>query len=148
MRTGDSLWKIAQQYLGSGTRYREIMALNDLTSDVIQPGVRLRLPIELRMHTVQRGDSLWKIAQQYLGSGTRYRELMAFNNLTSDVIHPGMQLEIWYELQPYTVQRGDSLWEIASKQLGSGTRYREIMSLNGLTSDQIRPGQTLYLPTA
>lgn len=148
VRTGDSLWKIAQQYLGSGTRYREIMALNDLTSDVIQPGMRLKLPIELRVHTVQRGDSLWKIAQQYLGSGTRYRELMAFNNLTSDVIHPGMQLEIWYELQPYTVQRGDSLWEIASKQLGSGTRYREIMSLNGLTSDQIRPGQTLYLPTA
>ena len=100
------------------------------------------------VHEVRTGDSLWKIAQQYLGSGTRYRELMAFNNLTSDVIHPGMQLEIWYELQPYTVQRGDSLWEIASKQLGSGTRYREIMTLNGLKSDQIQPGQTLYLPTA
>lgn len=147
VRAGDSLWKIAQQYLGNGTRYREIMVLNNLTSDVIYPGMQLRLPIELRVHTVQRGDSLWKIAQQYLGSGTRYRELMAFNNLTSDVIHPGMQLEIWFELQPYTVQRGDSLWEIASEQLGSGTRYREIMSLNGLKNDQIQPGQTLFLPT-
>lgn len=148
VRAGDSLWKIAQQYLGSGTRYQEIMALNNLTSDVIRPGMQLRLPIELRLHTVQRGDSLWKIAQQYLGSGTRYRELMAFNNLTSDVIHPGMQLEIWFELQPYTVQRGDSLWKIASEQLGSGARYREIMDLNGLTSDQIQPGQVLYLPSA
>ena len=46
----------------------------------------------------------------------------------------------------YTVQRGDTLWEIAKKQLGSGNRYREIVSLNGLKSNVIYSGMTLKIP--
>lgn len=46
----------------------------------------------------------------------------------------------------YVVCRGDSLWAIAAKRLGSGARYKEIMALNGLKSDVIHPGQVLKLP--
>ena len=46
----------------------------------------------------------------------------------------------------YVVQAGDTLWAIARDRLGSGARYREIMAINGLRSDLIRAGQTLYLP--
>lgn len=46
----------------------------------------------------------------------------------------------------YTVKSGDSLWAIAAKQLGDGSRYKEIKSLNNLTSDTIHPGQVLKLP--
>ena len=46
----------------------------------------------------------------------------------------------------YTVRKGDSLWAIAAKQLGSGSRYTEIKALNGLTSDTIHTGQILKLP--
>jgi LysM domain. len=46
----------------------------------------------------------------------------------------------------YTVQKGDTLWRIAEKELGRGTRYPEIKKLNGLTSDTIYPGQVLKLP--
>ena len=46
----------------------------------------------------------------------------------------------------YTVERGDTLWNIASKYLGSGIRYQEIKALNGLTGDIIFPGQVLKLP--
>lgn len=46
----------------------------------------------------------------------------------------------------YTVRKGDSLWAIAAKQLGDGTRYKEIKTLNGLTSDTIYAGQVLKLP--
>ena len=46
----------------------------------------------------------------------------------------------------YTVKKGDTLWAIASKFLGSGARYKEIMTLNGLTSDTIFSGQVLKIP--
>jgi LysM repeat protein len=46
----------------------------------------------------------------------------------------------------YTVKKGDSLWSIAAKQLGNGSRYKEIKTLNGLVSDTIHAGQVLKLP--
>ena len=46
----------------------------------------------------------------------------------------------------YTVRSGDSLWAIAAKQLGSGSRYTEIKALNGLKNDTIHAGQILKLP--
>lgn len=46
----------------------------------------------------------------------------------------------------YIVKKGDSLWSIARKQLGSGARYPEIMSLNNLSSTAIYPGQVLKIP--
>ena len=46
----------------------------------------------------------------------------------------------------YTVVKGDTLWGIAKKQLGSGARYTEIVKLNGLKTTTIYSGQTLKLP--
>ena len=52
----------------------------------------------------------------------------------------------------YTVKSGDSLWRIAQKQLGSGTRWREIYDLNkstiGSNPNLIYPGQVYNLPAA
>ncbi|MCL1791493.1 MAG: LysM peptidoglycan-binding domain-containing protein [Peptococcaceae bacterium] len=41
---GDTLWAIAQRKLDYGYRYPEIMTLNDLTSDELNPGQILRIP--------------------------------------------------------------------------------------------------------
>ena len=46
----------------------------------------------------------------------------------------------------YVVKSGDSLWKIAKEQLGSGSRYKEIMELNGLKSDVLHTGDKLKLP--
>lgn len=46
----------------------------------------------------------------------------------------------------YIVKKGDTLWGIASKLLGSGARYKEIMELTGLTSDVIHSGQVIKIP--
>ena len=46
----------------------------------------------------------------------------------------------------YTVQRGDSLWSIAKKQLGDGTKYKEIARKNGIANpNRIYQGQVLKL---
>ena len=48
----------------------------------------------------------------------------------------------------YTVLEGDSLWKIASSQLGDGMRHSEIKKLNGfLKSDQLSVGMVLTLPS-
>ncbi len=46
----------------------------------------------------------------------------------------------------YIVQKGDSLWAIAKKTLGSGARFSEIMELNKLEGTTIYPGDVLYIP--
>ena len=32
-----------------------------------------------KTHTVKHGDTLWKIAEQYLGKGSRYTEIVKLN---------------------------------------------------------------------
>lgn len=49
----------------------------------------------------------------------------------------------------HTVEKGDTLWAIAEKTLGSGARYNEIFEANRpmLTDpDKIYPGQVLRIP--
>ena len=46
----------------------------------------------------------------------------------------------------YTVKKGDTLWAIAQRYLGSGTKYKEIKALNALNSDTIYPNQVLKIP--
>ena len=50
--------------------------------------------VSYREYTVKRGDTLWKIARTYLGSGNRYTEIMEINGLASDIIHPGQVLKL------------------------------------------------------
>ena len=110
-------------------------------------------------YTVKKGDSLWKIAARYLGDGSRYKEIMTLNSLTSTTIHPGLVLRIsgtntkvnkaakkTKKTKTYTVKKGDTLWGIAEKNLKNGSRYVEIMSLSKITSTTIHAGQVLTLP--
>lgn len=47
----------------------------------------------------------------------------------------------------YTVKKGDTLWNIAKKELGDGTRYKEIAKLNNIANpNKIYPGQVFRLP--
>ena len=103
-------------------------------------------------YTVVSGDTLWGIAEKFLSSGYKYNEIVALNGLTGDTIYPGQILKIPSSsggpLKTYTVVSGDTLWGIAEKFIGSGSKYGLIMDLNGLTSDVIYPGQVLKIPNA
>lgn len=50
--------------------------------------------------------------------------------------------------QTYTVQEGDTLWKIASRQYGDGLQYSKIASANNIKDpSSIQSGQQLVIPT-
>lgn len=103
---GDSPWDLAKKYLGSGSRYTEIMKLNGKKNgDSIRVGEKLKIPFKDKkantaknyqcIHTVVKGDTPWKLAKKYLGSGIYYTKIMELNGKKStDSLHVGEQLKI------------------------------------------------------
>lgn len=68
---------------------------NDSTA--IYPTINTNAPVrdeEYRIHTVERGDTLWDISAKYMGKGSRYPEIKKLNGLTSNVICFGWKLKI------------------------------------------------------
>lgn len=143
VKSGDSLWKIANQY---GITVNELKSLNDLTSDILSIGQVLKIPSSSSSnssgstYTVKAGDSLWNIANKY---GITVDELKNLNNLTSNTLSIGQILKVPNGGNTYTVKSGDSLWSIANRY---GTTVDTLKSLNGLTSNTLSIGQVLRLP--
>jgi len=116
-------------------------------------------------HTVQRGETLWSIAEQHLGNGHRYREILDLNH---DLLggQPDFLKVGWVLTLPsptpvtpaatVVVEKGDTLSEIARDELGDATRYPEIFEASrGITQpggrhltdpDVIDVGWTLAIP--
>lgn len=49
-------------------------------------------------------------------------------------------------LKTHTVKRGDTLWALAKKYLGSGLKWTRIAKFNGIKGTLIRTGQVLKIP--
>lgn len=119
---------------------------------------------ETERYTVKRGDSLWKIAEERLGDGTRYVELVALNEAVldgrPDFLMPGTVLKVPIATassdSSYVVQPGDTLSEIAEDHLGDADAYpsifrasRDTVQANGARlsdPDLILPGWKLTIP--
>jgi LysM repeat protein len=57
--------------------------------------------------------------------------------------------EVKVSTKEYTVQKGDSLWKIAEKELGSGHRWKYLYELNKdriRNSNKLKAGQRLIIP--
>ncbi len=102
VQEGDSAWKLAKRFYGNGLQYPRIKKANPgVNFDNLKVGTKLTIPERRgsgaspsatapaqgapvatgtgRVHTVAPGDRLYVIAAEYLGSGMRYREIVALN---------------------------------------------------------------------
>ncbi|MFD1607131.1 LysM peptidoglycan-binding domain-containing protein [Oceanobacillus luteolus] len=118
---------------------------------------------EASSHKVQRGDSLWSIAQKY---GTTVSQLKSVNNLSSDIIYPNQVLQTAGSTSSskssssssskssssksgssssgntYTVKAGDTLSGIASRH---NISLQNLMKWNDLDTTLIFPGNVFVV---
>lgn len=121
---------------------------------------------ELVAYRVKSGDVLGKIAERY---HVRVGDIKNWNNLNSNTIRIGQRLNIWVlpsnrnynstavasnqtpkaevafppDAKIYTVQPGDTLWDISRKF--EGLTIEKIKTLNNLKSTKLQPGQKLII---
>lgn len=109
--------------------------------------------------TLQPGDSLWKLAQQNLGRGSRWPELLAANPGIMDPAHLAAGTQIVVPTETSTlknvksdtkvvVQKGDTLTKIAQSQYGRAAAWNCIAQANRqiVDANRIYEGQQLLLP--
>ncbi|MEH6984322.1 3D domain-containing protein [Priestia megaterium] len=91
-------------------------------------------------YQVQKGDTLWKVAQKHSVS---VDELKDANNLTSNIIYPNQELNVaTIKEMTHKVQQGNTLWSISQQY---GVTVDQIKEWNGLKSDLIYPGEQLKI---
>lgn len=98
----------------------------------------------MQIHVVQRGQSVYRIAQLY---GTTVEAIVAVNELVNPSrIVVGQALVIPIVGSFYTVQAGDTFFRIAQR---FGISMEELARVNGLSmNDPLRVGVVLYIPPA
>ena len=114
VKTSDRLWKIAEEYYGSGYNWVSIVQENSILAsnpDYLEEGWELNIPqaeiirpagdisaaetVQPKEYTVQKGDTLWAIAERETGSGYNWTKIAQYNALQNpDLIYSGNVLKI------------------------------------------------------
>ena len=145
VKKGDSLYGIAKSY---GVSVEDIKKLNNLSNNNLSIGQELLIPglssenvPSVKVYTVVKGDSLYKIANLY---GVSVDDLKSANKLSSSVLSIGQQLVIpdSESSKTYVVKRGDTLYSIARD---NNTTVDRLKILNGLVGNTLSVGQVLKL---
>lgn len=88
VKSGDSLWSIANKY---GTTVDKLKDINKLNSNLLSIGMKLLVPKSNNEYIVKSGDTLYSIASKY---GSNVNELINLNNLSSTNLSIGQVIKL------------------------------------------------------
>ncbi|MFC4559554.1 LysM peptidoglycan-binding domain-containing protein [Virgibacillus kekensis] len=96
----------------------------------------------MKIHVVQQGDTLWRIAQNY---GSDINQIILLNQLDNpDALVIGQSLVIPETGREHVIQPGDTLWQLAQQY---GVSVEELAAVNNITNPSLLfIGQLLQLP--
>lgn len=147
VKKGDTVYSIA---IKNNISVDKLIKTNNLSSTSLYIGQQLYIPTideeskekEYDIYTVKKGDSLWKISQEY---DITVPKLIDLNNLSDLNININQKLIVPKKdktFNNYIVQKGDSLWSIAKKY---NQTVDELKEKNNLTSNLLSIGQKLII---
>ncbi|WP_426004266.1 LysM peptidoglycan-binding domain-containing protein [Bacillus sp. DWP3-1] len=153
VKSGDSLWKIAEQY---NTSISELQSLNQLKTTMIFAGQSLKIPgakskksssstgskatksnaSTTSSYTVKLGDSLWLIAKNHKMS---VASLKSLNSLNSDLIRPGQKLKVSGSMKTSGGQSSNS-----SSNSSSNNKTTNSNSSSSSSTYKVKLGDSLW----
>ena len=143
VRRDDSLWKIARQF---GTSIEKLKYANRLSSSIIRPGQRLKIPTRGNViyvkHKIRPGENIYVLAKKY---GTSIDEIKRANNLKGSLIIAGKTLSIPQRLSSVYVPR-DVPKKMSHKIIPRRYSERAGASLQGIGPPRSRDGTTCPQP--
>ena len=149
VKSGDSLWSIAKKF---GITVDELKKANNLKSNLLSINQVLTIPKGSSTednndyYIVKKGDSLWKIANQF---NTTVDKLKEINKLSTNDLSVGQKLLIKEKTTSttknnvYKVKAGDNLYKIANMY---NVSVDDIKKANNLNSNLLTINQELIIP--
>ncbi len=128
----------------------------------VEPPPAVPTVSEAKTHVVASGETLGEISAKYYGSAKNWKKIAEANKVDPSDLKVGQKLTIpaadpvvavnqtTPELaggeRTYTIQKNDSYYSIAKKELGNAARWKELEKLNGVASEDLRIGKVIKLP--
>ncbi|HEX3134678.1 MAG TPA: LysM peptidoglycan-binding domain-containing protein [Planctomycetota bacterium] len=118
---------------------------------------------EAKTHVVASGETLGEISAKYYGTAKNWKKIAEANKVGESDLKVGQKLiipaieapatpapnvapELAGGERSYTVQKNDSYYSIAKKELGNASRWKEIEKLNNIASEDLHVGKVIKLP--
>ena len=146
VKEGDTLWSIAESEMGSGFAWQALAKANNITGSDIEKGQKLTIPEnnETAMNTAsESANTTVAPTEAPTATPTVIAKVSPTTQPSQQVPATGAEISG----STYTVQRGDTLWDISVRAYGDGYHWTQIAQLNNLADPNlIFSGNKLQLP--
>lgn len=144
VKDGDTLWSIAEARYNNGYAWTEIAKANNLSNPgAIDTGMKLTLPQKSEVDKLFAQNTQATVTPSVAAPTATPTMVKAQKTENQGQVAQGAKITG----NTYTIQRGDTLWDISVRAYGTGYNWPEIAETNNLSNPGlIFSGNKLTLP--